>query len=189
MLRVNEFQQLLEASFTLTKDAFQAVGSTKEVDGQILDLAHRHLHRTGSPANVGVAVVCDPVRASGGRPGAEQQDPLADRAADLDAAYLEAREHRVDARPSRVLHLCGEVVDAGYRADGGGAGRIVRRLVNSDGDGSALRIGESNNLAKQVVAGVCGEIATSRPRIRPTTLARKISLKFEKLTLVRSIGS
>jgi hypothetical protein len=122
--------------------------------------------------------------AGGGRPGAEQQDTFAGRTADLDAAYLEAGEYGVNARPSCVLHSRGEVVDAGYWADGGGARRIVRRLVHPNDDVAPLRICESNNFAKQMVAGVRREIAACRPRVGPTTFTRKFSFELNKLTLV-----
>jgi hypothetical protein len=67
-------------------------------------------------------------------------------------------------------------VDAGKRADSGGARRIVPRLVHADDNVPALRIGEGDDLPEQVIAGVCREIAAGRPRIRATAITRKISL-------------
>jgi hypothetical protein len=87
------------------------------------------------------------------------------------------------------LHSRCEVVDAGYWADGSGARRIVRRLVHSDDDVAALRIGESNNLASKRSRALCREIASRRPRIRSTTITRKVSLKFKQLTFVNFISN
>jgi hypothetical protein len=129
------------------------------------------------------------MRAGGGRPSAEKQDTFACSATDFDAAYLEARKYGVDARPRRIFHSGGKVVDAGYWADDGGARRIVGRLVHPDYDVAALRIGESNNFAKQMVAGIRREIATRRPRVGPTTLTGKLSFKLNELALVDSVNS
>ena len=44
------------------------------------------------------------------------------------------------------------------------------RLVDTDDKVATLRVGESNNLAKQTVARICLEIATSRPGVGPAAL-------------------
>jgi len=129
------------------------------------------------------------VGASGGGTSADKQNTFTSRAADLDAAYLQAGEHRVDARPSRIFHSHTEIVDTGYRTNCMGTRRIILGLIHPDDNGAALRIGESYDLAKQVVAGVCSEITPGQPRIRPTTLTRNISLKFEERIFINSISA
>jgi len=97
-------------------------------------------------------------------------------------------EHRVDGRAGCILHSRREIVDAGKRADSGGARRIVPRFVHAHDNVPALRIGEGDDLPEQVIAGVCREIAAGRPRIRATAITRKISLKFKELALVDSLS-
>jgi hypothetical protein len=80
-------------------------------------------------------------------------------------------------------------MNAGQRASGGGARRIVLGLVNPYHDGTALRIGEGNDLTKQVVSSVCGEITPGQPGIGSITLGRKIPFKFEKLVFINSFSA
>jgi hypothetical protein len=61
------------------------------------------------------------------------------------------------------------------------AREIIPDLVHPNDDGTALRIGKGNDLTKQVVAGLCGEIKPSQPGIKPSPLGRKIPLKCKKL--------
>ena len=72
------------ARFALAKDFLQAIRAANEIEGQILDLPHCHFHGTGPPANVGMSVICDPVRAGRRRTSSKKQDALAGTAANLD---------------------------------------------------------------------------------------------------------
>ena len=65
----------------------------------------------------------------------------------------------------------------------------ARGLVHPNDDRTALRIGKGNDLTKQVVAGVCGELTPGQPGIRPIPLGRKIPLKFKKLVFINSVSA
>src|SRR6516162_8485564 len=107
---------LLEARRSLLKDLIKSLGSTGKVKRQILDLAHRHLHRTRASPNEGVPVACNPMGADRRRDGAKNHNSFPG-ATGLDAPNLKTWKHRVDAGACGIFHPRCKVVGSWEGAD------------------------------------------------------------------------
>jgi hypothetical protein len=137
---VRRLPPLLEARRSLLKDLIKSLGSTGKIERQILDLAHRHLHRTRASPNESEPVACDPMRADRRTYSTKNHNPLSG-ATSLDAPNLKTRKHRVYAGACGVFHPRRKGVDSWEREDRCSTRGFVPRFVDSEHKGSALRIG------------------------------------------------
>jgi hypothetical protein len=72
----------------------------------------------------------------------------------------------------------------GRGVDSGSTRGFVPRFLDSQDQGSALRIGERDDLPEQPISGVRREVAASQPGIRPISFRGHFLLEFEKLVFV-----
>jgi hypothetical protein len=163
------------------KNLIESFCSTGKIERQILDLAHRHLHRTRASPNESVPVACK-MGADRRRDGTKNHNSFSG-ATDLDAPNLKTGKHRVYAGACGIFHPRGEVVDSWERADSGSTRGFIPRFLYSEDQGSTLRIGESDNLPEQMISCIRLEISTCRPRICSIS-GGQFPLEFEKLVFV-----
>jgi hypothetical protein len=105
-------------------------------------------------------------------------------ATDLDAPNPKTWKHRVYAGARGIFHPRRKVMASWERADSGSTRGFVPRLIDPEHKGSALRIGERDDLSEQPISGVRSKVAARQPGIRPISLGGQLPLEFEKLAFV-----